>query len=188
VSYFMMECYAAGIEDAARIDSWPSVPGIRTWKTGARFKVPVPQPLRFAVDANYGSTLLPLYNSTILLVQRTLFDQLLAAGVDNLDPYEALIADPRTKQPSRSHVAVNVVGTIAAADMAKSKIDASVPDRLISTDFESVVIDAGKARGALFFRLAENISAIVVHEQVCRRINTAQFPGLKFIPPEQWMG
>jgi hypothetical protein len=188
MAYFMLECFAAGIDDAARIDSWPKVPGIRSWKLGARFTVPVPEPLRMGLDPAYGATPLPLYNSTILVMSKRLYNAFLAAGVANLDAYEAELIDPRSSQPLRPFVAVNVIGTISAADMKRSKIDPAVPDRMISTDFESVVIDDKKARGALFFRLAENISAIVVHEQVARSIDTAQFPGLTFVPSEQWKG
>jgi len=188
VAYFMLECYAGADPEAARVARWPAVPGIRSWKLGSRFAVPVPQPLQFELDPNYGSRLLPLYNSTILLMQRRLLDAFQAAGVSNLDVYNASILDPRTKQAHTQHVAVNVIGMISAADMAKSKIDPNVPDRMISTDFQSVVIDEKKPRDALFFRLAENVSAIVVHERVARQIRTTEYPGLTFVPPEQWMG
>ena len=41
--------------------------------------------------------------------------------------------------------------------------------------------------GALLFRLAENVSALVVHERVKRRLE-AQNLGLTFDPPEEWFG
>lgn len=55
-------------------------------------------------------------------------------------------------------------------------------------DFVSLVIDESKATGHLLFRLAENVSAVVVHEQVKSAIEASAIPGFVFYGPGEWSG
>jgi hypothetical protein len=40
----------------------------------------------------------------------------------------------------------------------------------------------------LLFRMAENVSAIVVHETVKKSIEDAGIPYIDFVNPESWIG
>lgn len=55
-------------------------------------------------------------------------------------------------------------------------------------DFHALIIDESKTAGLLLFRLAENISAIVVHERVKQSIEAAGIPGFAFYGPGEWSG
>ena len=55
-------------------------------------------------------------------------------------------------------------------------------------DGDSLVIDDRKAHGALMFRLAENVSGIVVHESVRVAVHEAGIEHLDFVPTRQWFG
>jgi len=59
---------------------------------------------------------------------------------------------------------------------------------LRDVDFDELVIDEDKAGDALFFRLGENVTAIIVDEKVADIIEPKKIPGVKFISPENWSG
>jgi hypothetical protein len=59
---------------------------------------------------------------------------------------------------------------------------------MISMDFNSLAIDEAAAGGALLFRLAESVNAIVVHERVRRHLEASGITTLTFIEPEDWAG
>ena len=110
------------------------------------------------------------------------------AGVDNIDCYDAILFDPKTEQKFNNYKAVNIIGVIAAADLGKSKYNAPSGSALIDADFDSLVIDEVKTHGMLMFRLAECITAIVIHDKVRRHIEAKGIKYLNFVPPEKWVG
>lgn len=83
--------------------------------------------------------------------------------------------------------AVNIVGLVAAADLERSVYTANGTP-LIHVDFDSLVIDEARARELPLFRLAECVSAKIIHERICDAFRAAKIPHLDFVPPEDWMG
>ena len=63
-----------------------------------------------------------------------------------------------------------------------------VDENLISMDFHSLSIDGFKTHEALMFRLAENISAVLVHERVRTIIDSKGINTLTWYEPEAWAG
>ena len=126
----------------------------------------------------------------IPLMSRRLVEGLKAAGVDNLQTYETkLISRHGENPPPEDHyLAVNLVGVLAAADLTKSKTNPEVADKMISMDFFSLAIDPSKARNVLMFRLAENVSAVIVHERVKLAIEAQGISTLSWFRPEEWSG
>jgi hypothetical protein len=59
---------------------------------------------------------------------------------------------------------------------------------MISTDFHALSIDESKARGLLIFRLAENITAVLVHEHVKKQVERSGIGTLTWLAPEEWAG
>lgn len=160
---------------------------LRTWKSCKRFADAPPAPIEVTVDEGESGVLLELYDATIALMSRRLAEVLKAAGVSNVDFYDVVVDDLETKQKHLTHMAFNIVGGIAAADLSKSTF--SAPDGpMISVDFDVLSIDDQRVRGALFFRLAESINGIVVHERIKNAIEAANIETLTFLPPEQWVG
>lgn len=119
----------------------------------------------------------PLYSDALLLALRS-------AGVDNLDTYEARILDPDTDTWHTSYKAVNVIGMVSAADMAQSVATVHDGIPLIDVSFDRLVIDPKKTYGFLMFRLAENNSAVIVHERVKQAVLAAGIRDLEFFKPE----
>jgi hypothetical protein len=139
------------------------------------------------VDAPY--VYAELYWNPIPLMTRRLVASLEAAGVDNLQTFTTRLTTPdRDTTPPDEYLAVNVIGKVAAADLSRSRINPDVPDRMVSMDFHALTIDERRARNLLMFRLAENVTAVLVDERVKLAVEGAGLTTLTWIPPEQWAG
>ena len=168
----------------------PRLPG-GPWYRGYRLRIQVPTPLRYALEADRETPgiMKALYAEESVPVMRDdLVETLVAAGVDNLELFPAVITDPMTGEEHTNYKAFNVVGLVAAADLGASKMMGTTSSTLIDADFASLVLDESKAHGLLLFRLAENVSAIVVDERVRREIEGRKIPGILFYASGEWSG
>jgi len=131
-----------------------------------------------------------LYWNPIPLMTRRLVRALQGAGIDNLQTYETALESAQGPNPPAAdhYLAVNIVGRVAAADLGKSEINPDTPERMISTDFHSLSIDESKARALLMFRLAENVTAVLVHEHVKEQVERSGIGTLTWLAPEEWAG
>jgi hypothetical protein len=172
-------------DDSALIGSYPTLPVEISWVGGRRIGQPVPEPLVFQLLEDGGTWMPAFFAPGIPLMRADLLDGLERAGVANLDRYTARIEDPRGGPPFTDYSAVNVIGVVSATDMEQSLYDRASPSRMIDVDFDSIVVNEAKAGSALLFRLAECVSAIVVHDAVRRQVEPLQLPGVAFARPEQ---
>jgi hypothetical protein len=156
----------------------------RSWFRGARFNDP---PLEPVLVTTQGGELPDLSEVPLPLVSKRLAEALKHASVTNIDYYPAEIRNESTGETFNDHLAFNLIGLVAAADLSASDYD-SPEGPLISVDFDSLVIDEEKARRVPMFRLAECVTAIIVHESVKKAIEGAGIDTLTFIPPEEWVG
>src|SRR5438552_144031 len=122
--YYMLECFAPGGEEFTDILEYPLLSGVESWMTGSRFSRPLPEPIQLQWDPDTRGPQKTLYDVTIPLFRAPLLAALRAAGVDNLDSYRTEIRDPRSGRTSRDYFAVNVIGTVAAADLPNSSYQA----------------------------------------------------------------
>jgi hypothetical protein len=169
----------------------------RSWASGTRFSSnpedPVfrrepAQPVRAEIKSGYSGALIEFWDDPVPLMTKRLHRALQGAGVTNIDTYDAEIVDPKSGKVNTDYVAFNIVGKISAADLTKSKVASSNTDQMISMDFDAVSINEDAARGALIFRLAESVNAIVVHEKVKQHIEATGIDTLTFVQPEDWAG
>jgi hypothetical protein len=182
--YSVMTC--EGVHPATSV-SLVSVWNGPPWMTGARINLVVPNPVVFELNPRYPGKLCPMYESTIVLMSNALIGVLHAAGVDNLECFPARIRDSSRAQDIEDYKAVNVVGLIACADMTHSSYDPPEDGEDIPMMFDELCIDDAKARGALFFRLYEAPSAMVVHQKV-REAVERQIKGMTFYEQGEWSG
>jgi len=152
-------------ESIAQISDGPDLDEA-DWYAGERFTMPIPRPLRFTLDPTAEGELPFFWDWTIPLMHEELIAGLMQAGVDNLDVYDAVILDEESGTEWTDFKAVNVVGKVAAANLGLSRYFSRQPTPLIAVQFDSLAIDENKTDGLLMFRLAECVSAIVVHEKV----------------------
>jgi hypothetical protein len=131
-----------------------------------------------------------LTSNPIPLMSRRLVAALREAGVKNLQTFETVLNDVQGKNPPPNdfYLAVNIFELVSAADLKKSKTNPEVQEKRISMDFFSLSIDEEKASGHLMFRLAENVSAVLVHEKVKEYVESKGINNLTWYKPEEWAG
>lgn len=186
------EYYVLGVEDPAeghraRLIYERDHP-LRSWMSGASFESPPPEPivLRLQGTDEEGWVLGDLWLTPITVMSKRLLEAMRGAGVDNLETYAVELHDPVSGAAHTDFVAFNLVGVRSVADRAKTKLAPGVLDRKVSADIDSLVVDAEKAGGALMFRAAESVNAILIHASVCDAIEDAGIETLTFYEPEDW--
>ncbi|HKO91748.1 MAG TPA: DUF1629 domain-containing protein [Polyangiaceae bacterium] len=124
------------------------------------------------------------------LMSRRLVAALQSAGVDNLQTFETRVVNPQGAPPLPEdyYLAVNILGLVAAADMRRSKTSSATAKEAASVDFHALSVDPSKAGGHGIFRLAENVSAVLVHERVRQHVERAGIDTLTWQKPETWAG
>lgn len=186
MSYYMLGCYGPEEEEPTEIYKVPRIPGV-SWMSGARIAQSIAEPIHLYLDPQHPGVMLPMYYKGVLVFSDEMVQAILAAGVDNLELFAATLHDPFLSRELAGYKVVNIVGTIAAADLSRSR-HTSHGTSLYDVDFDSLEIDEAKANGALMFRLAENVTGIVVHERVKKSLLDAALPYLDFTAPQEWLG
>lgn len=184
--HFVLGCFGPRDRDRAGIGD--VVNTAVSWRTGCRFAQPPPVPVLVDLSPEFPGVMVPMFDSGILLFSSRMLEAVAAAGVDNLDCYDAVIRETASGKTWSEYKAVNIVGVVACADLAKSKWTAPSGSPLVDADFDSLAIDDRKTGGALMFRLAECITAIVIHENVKRSLEEHRVDFLDFTPPAEWVG
>ena len=79
------------------------------------------------------------------------------------------------------------MGLLEVADLVQSEYEASPLDQspMYSSSFESLVVNEEKTNDALFFRRAESVSTILIHDSV-KEVLEPLFPRMSFIEPEDY--
>lgn len=165
-------------------------PGIRgNWRGGERITDPVPQPLVYTLSNSYEGHPQPMYYAeAIPVVRDDVVAVLDAAGVDNIQYFDAVLRDTAAGRDYTDYKAYNIVGLLSCADMDASTMMGTSDSSHLDADFDRLVLDESRVGGALLFRMAENVSAIVVHESVKAAIEASGIPGFVFCGPGEWSG
>jgi hypothetical protein len=145
-------------------------------------------PVKAYIEPSNSGAMQDLIEAPLPLLSARLRDALRGAGVDNVDMYPAEITDQKSGNVFTDFVAFNIVGKIAAADLAKTVFAPGTDARMTDSDVDSLAVNEGAAGGALMFRLAESVNAIVVHERVQEYVEAAGIDGVAFVEPSQWAG
>jgi hypothetical protein len=143
------------------------------WIRGRTLKAPS-APIKVELWERGGDGLAELFLDSIPVFRNDLVELLIEAGVDNLQTFPAVLVDPKGKQ-IEDFKAVNIVGLVKCADLTKSQYDDITGTGMMAMGFRKLVIDEAAAAGHTFFRLAEAVASIIVHEHVKARIDEANF-------------
>lgn len=184
MAWYLLECHGTPDRDWASLHRIPRYEGV-SWNRGVLLGDKVPVPVTLHLDPEAPGHLPPMFHKGVLAMSRAMAEALEACGVDNLELFDAVLVDERTGTRRDDYLVVNVLGAIAAADLGASRHRAHGRP-LFDVEFDALVIQEDRPRGALMFRLAENLSGIVVHEQVRRGLEAAGIGPLDFVPPGQW--
>lgn len=157
------------------------------WFGGRRFETAPTEPVVVKIiPDNEDGDLLPFFG-TATLMSTSFHEALLEAGVDNLDVYEAVIQSQDGSIIHRGYKAFNIVGLVRAADLERTSFSNPEGSRLIDASIETLAIDPDKAGGALMFRLAEYVGAVIVHEKVKNTLEPKGFPHVRFVEPSEFI-
>lgn len=183
--YYVLQCHEPDDPSAPIVARFSDLDDSELdWFQGQPFEEPPAYPIPVST---MGGELPDLSEVPVPLMSRRLAAALGRAGVDNIDFYPAEILYEPTGARLDSHLAFNLIGLVAAADLAASRYDAP-EGPLISVDFESLAIDDAKTGGALMFRLAECVTCIIVHESVRNIVEAEGIDTLDFLDPKNWIG
>jgi len=186
--YYLLDRFGA-VNPCRWVASYPYIDGV-DWRAGARHIKPVPDPLEIKLkpvnpDASDHGPELPEYlKGKIPLFRNDLVAAMASCGVDNLDVYNVVLLDPDNGERYSNYKAINIVGLVAAADMTESEATVHPGGAVLDVDFDSLVVDEKRARGALIFRLAESTNAILVHEKLRNCLLAKGFNKLQFLDPK----
>ncbi|MFH1175747.1 MAG: DUF1629 domain-containing protein [bacterium] len=185
MAYYVMTC--EGVFPSAAMKGGPKL-GDPPWLHG-RIVKNIPIPLTYTLDPDRPGNLVAMYEGMKYPIMRDdLIEALQAVGVNNLQLFEAIIRDPVTGREYSNYKAFNIVGVVSAADMEKSVLMGTSDSKMIDADFDSLVIDEKRAAPFRLFRLAENVSAIIVDDVVKKEVECRGIPGMVFYDPRDWSG
>ena len=191
--YFIVDCTWPESENGEalmRIDNTFRLGEVRTWKSGKPHKperLTFEQPVRIAFEPLRGYRGLPieLLDLGIPIMSDRLHRAIVGAGVTNVEWFDVSLRDPTGQE--YAYKAYNVVGLIAAADLAKSDWSSTSGKPTTDVSFDHLVIDPARAGDALLFRLAENVNALMIHQHVRHAIERADIDTVRFIAAENWV-
>ena len=186
--YFVLECFTPLDVDPADVAKLPDVEGVESWMSGAFIAEPVQEPLELVLDPDQPGPLKEMYNLEMLIMSERLVTSLQNAGVDNLQVFRAVLVDPTNQNRREDYRVVNIVGRVAAADLENSLWTSPSGRPIVDVDFDSLTIDERRAGGLLLFRLAECVSAVIVHARVREALLAAGFLSLTFLDPKEYVG
>ncbi len=181
--YYIME---SRDPDRMLLYSMPELPqeDHDSWMFGQPFTEEPTIPIEVEIQERYlNAKLLPFFEDPPL-VTLDFYQTLLDAGVDNLMAYDAEIVSEDRKIRHKGYKAINIIGLIRAAGPGTVYIGGK---RLIDAAIDGLEIVPQAALGLFMFRLAESISAIVVHEKVKNLIEQRGFGSIVFIEPTNYL-
>ena len=182
-TYFILNSGRSGM---MLLYSLPNVSVRDRWLKGKRFNQQPNNPVKAVIQAGYEKAdPLPFYD-TPQIMSEAFADVLANSGVDNVDFYDAVLVDEKRVVLHSGYKAYNIIGTVRAADLEKTRFAADTENKLIDAAIDALAIDPKLARGHLIFRLAENVGTIVVHARVARAIEAAKFDAVELIAPEDF--
>jgi hypothetical protein len=172
------------------IDDWPYIEGLE-WTLGRLITLEAPDPLPVTLKPqnphapDHGPHLPCFLKGDGPLFRDDLIEAMRAFGVDNLQTFNVALFDPDSGQTYTNYKAVNIIGLVAAADMARSIATIHPGGPVIDVDFDQLVVDESKTHGALVFRLAESTNAILVNQRLRDFLVARNFDDLAFYDPRE---
>jgi hypothetical protein len=176
-----------GLDEYMRYYSFPDPNDRETWLRGARFSsMELEIPIEVEIMEDMEDLELSPFMDSPPVMSNDFHAALIQAGVSNLDVYDAILRSSDGEVEIEGFKAFNVIGMISATDMKNSEFAPDYASRLIDASFDKLVIDESKTQGQLMFRLAEFVSAIVVHDSVRRHIEAKKFGNIEFQDPSDF--
>ncbi len=171
--------YIIGRKDPSYLLVEPKRPSDQeSWMSGVPFNSEVITPVTIFVKESTADGQPEDFYSFPLVVSDRFYQALLAAGVDNIHAYDAVL-DVDGNIFHHGYKALNVIGMLRMAGEGTTFTGES---RLIDAGIDGLVVDPNLNTTLLMFRMAEVCTKIVVHKSVKNYLeNLNLFPNLEFI-------
>jgi hypothetical protein len=193
VYFVMREAPSVERETAARdgymeIEDWNATEGFEDWGVGRQAEKRPAGDVVISVVPYGGYAGLPdeYMDSNVPLMSKRLKEAIESAGVDNIRFHPITLRNSETGE-DYEYFAFNLIGLVAAADLAKSTMTSHDGDFIGDTAISDLVVDGSAARGLFIFRLKQKFSVILVHHKVKDAVERAGIASVKFIVPEDFM-
>ena len=151
----------------------------RHWTLGRPLRRLPATPLRLAIERPADSVPVDFQYAGLPIFSDALLKAFLAEGVDNLETSPAVLCEASGREWD-GFFAVNIIGVVACADLAKSEFNDFQQKQQHTVSFESLVLDPSKTRDLLCFRLAEDLSSVIVHRRIAARLAERALTGIRF--------
>jgi hypothetical protein len=151
------------------------------WSMGVNYTGTVKQPIVCWLNPKRGRKLRDAFLIDIPLFSDRLITALRAAGVTNLQSFDAEVRTPEGEILS-NYKAVNIVGAVMCADMNKSQYVRNPGSAFI--EFTHLVLDKNKVRDSDLFRLGERPGRIMLSERIAKAIDAINPVGIALTPIE----
>jgi len=191
--YYVIDCVEPDDPDEDdlgyyELDESLTIAGISSWSIGQKFSVAVPKPLIIPITAEdeCDGDPLELYDYNIPLMTSRLKEAFTAAGVDNIDFYDAILRDSENNKEFH-YFAFNVIGLVSAVDLRKSSLSSFDGDYKIDSSIRGMTIDKTRTQNLLCFRLLENVKTLVVHEKIKNSIENMGVDTIVFYEPNDYV-
>ena len=148
--------------------------------SGSKLPPDFETPVAFEIDLDTEGRRMPtLFMTPAFVTRRAFHDALLAAGVNNVDAYPAVIQNTETGEEFTDYLFLNVVGRVRCADMAASEYKAIGPGINL---IDRVVVEESKLPSVHIFRLDEDPLKVVISDRLYERLGDAGFDDIYYQP------
>lgn len=146
---------------------------------GLRFDKNFKPPVKFKVSNKSGIKTWPTLFLPEPVFHLKFLEHLRQAGVSNIDDYPLSFSGIKNNKKQETHYrAVNIIGNVSCADLKRSKFEEF--DGMYF--FDNLIIDEKKAKGKMFFRVAEGAEYIVLSKTLVERLDLSIFPDVMLAP------
>lgn len=129
----------------------------------------------------------PIFVVPDLVIRDDVKTILVAAGVENINYYPAIIQCQSQGKEWKDYWVCNIIGLVDAIDTKNSTVGAdSLPDSEMAVLYDTMVIDETKCQGLKIFRMYSRPSMILVSQQLKDILTAQKFPYVSFILPENF--
>lgn len=160
----------------------------QSWTLGQRFQDRPIEPLVAKIRPGYEGAEPRPFLGVPPVMSAQMAQVLLGAGVGNLDLYDLVLRSADGSIALGGYKAFNLIGLIQAADLAGTRFSPENPSRHLDASIDALSISKPAAAGQLMFRLAEQTSAIIVHDRVRAAVEAAGIQHVTFVAPSQYIG
>ncbi len=147
-------------------------------KTGAPLEPGFDPPFLVELDSELPNGRMPtFYESPALIARRSFYEDLVAAGISNLESVPVVIRNPADGSENHDYLLLNIIGRVRCADMRRSKHRSLGPGMTV---VDKLVLANGVPGDLDLFVADEDTDVMVVSERVYQRLRAKGYDDVWF--------